>query len=514
MRRALVVAALLGAALVPAARLEAQVRFYLGTPTDTAVGLVPGASVPLPIRASTMSCGTDSVRLTLRYDPTALQVDSVTPAALSTAFGASSPASGLYTMRGSGYACGSDVQLFTVYATLQPASTGTFLWTSVDTLGLYAYTGDQALAQGRSTIAQVCHATTFYGDVDGNGRIDSRDALITLSASVGLPVTGFNLALGDVDGDGLANSRDALLMLTYAISLPVPAAVQIGQGDPDACPGTSAPGETVVFKRHGAGIEILGAASTIPALVPNTTVNDSAPRLSADGTQIVYQCADPGYSYYSEICHIAPDGTGKAALSALYPTLYTNYELPDISPDGVHLAFVSGYYYAMKMYDSVNAVRSQLPGVQYNVAGVAWSRNGLKLAFTSSGFYDSTSVYWRGLFVSDSSGANRAQIDTGYTYASAYGAVRWSPAGDSIAYVRSDGRIWSVPAAGGAVAKALTNFWGTIGGFDWGPQGLIFSLDLGDGKPSLWLLPNQNAPIQRITAGTPGDWQPAFRRNP
>ena len=521
MRRALVVATLAGAALVSAGRLEAQTRFYFGTPSDTAVGLIPGTDMAIPIRASTMSCGTDSARLTLRYDPAVFQVDSVTPAALSTAFSATSPASGLYTMRGSGYSCGSDVQLFTLYATLAPSTNGTFLWTSVDTLGLSGYTGDQALALGRSAIGQVCHATNVYGDVDRNGRIDSRDALITLSAAVGLPVSGFSLGLGDVDGDGLANSRDALLMLTYAISLPVPAAAQLGHGDPDACPGTAAPGEIVVFKRSGAGLELLGASSTTPVFVPNTTANDSAPRLTGDGTTIVYQCADPNDSYYSEICRIAPDGTGKAALSALYPTLYTNYEAPDVSPDGVHLALVSGYYNIITMYDSVNAPRPVLPGAQYYVAGVAWSRDGLKLAFTSSGFYDSTSTYRRGLFVSDSSGANRVQIDTGYTYGPNYGVVRWSPAGDSVAYGRADGRIWAVPVTGGVAATPLTNFVGSNGsngvsGFDWGPQGLVFSFDAtGNGShQSLWLLPNENAPIRRITASSAGDGQPSFRRNP
>ncbi len=520
MRRAAFVALALCGALAPARRAEAQVRFYFGAPQDTAVGLLTGIDMRIPVRASYMNCGTDSVRLTLRYDPTALQIDSVTAAAMSTAFTASSPGSGLYTMRGSGYACGSDVELFDLHVTLQAAVTGTFLWTSVDSLGLYAYTGDQAVAQGRSAIGQVCLATNLYGDVDGMGGINSRDALIVLSAAVGLPVAGFDLAAGDVDRDGVPTSRDALFILSYAIGLSVPGTTSLGEGDPSVCAGPTAPGEAVVFKRGGAGIEYLGASSTTPVLVPNTTPNDSAPRLAYDGTKIVYECRDPNNSSYSEICHIAKDGTGQAFLSATSPTLYTNYEVPDISPDGNHVALVSGYYQIITMYDSVSALRPLLPGVQYDVSGVAWSRDGLHLAFTSSGFYDSSSVYRRGLFVADSSGANRAQLDTGLTSAPPYGTVRWSPAGDSVGYVKTDQRVWVVPAAGGAVATPYTNFLSQAGSgvtvFDWGPQGLLFSFDaFGNGQhPSLWLLPNGKAPIQRITAGAAPDWQPSFRRNP
>lgn len=522
-RRVRFFAALCCGLLASAQRVEAQqTRFYLGAPGDTAIGLIPGTSMRLPIRAAYL-CGSDSARLTIRYDPAILQIDSAMPAALDTGFSSASPASGLFTVRGEGYACGSDVELFTLHATLASATTGMFLWMSVDSLGLQYYAGNQALQQ-RTSIAQVCHATNVYGDVDGSGRIDSRDALIVLSNAVGLPVTGFDLAAGDVDRDGLANSRDALLMLTYSIGLSVPSTLQIGEGAADACPGLSAPGEAVVFKRNGAGIELLGASSTTPTMVPGTTPNDSAPRLANDGTTIIYQCADPNDSYYSEICRIARDGTGQAALSALYPTLFTNYEVPDVSPNGLRLAFASGYYNIVTMYDSVNALRTVFPGPQYYVAGVAWSRDGSKLAYTSSGFNGTINAvyqYWRGLFVADSSGASIAQIDTGYTYGATYGTTRWSPAGDSVAYTRADGRIWSVPAAGGVAATPLTNFQAPnnsdgITAFDWGPQGLIFSLDLnGDGShPSLWLLPSSTSPIRRITAPASGDWQPSFRRNP
>jgi hypothetical protein len=67
----------------------------------------------------------------------------------------------------------------------------------------------------------ACPAVGRWGDLDQDGRANSRDALAILSSVVGLSVPGFNLALGDVDGDGLANSRDALILLSYAVGIDI-----------------------------------------------------------------------------------------------------------------------------------------------------------------------------------------------------------------------------------------------------------------------------------------------------
>jgi Bacterial Ig-like domain (group 2) len=71
--------------------------------------------------------------------------------------------------------------------------------------------------------AAYCGALGRWGDLDGDGLANSRDALAILSSLVGLSVGGtFNLALGDADGDGLTNSRDALIILSYAVGLQIP----------------------------------------------------------------------------------------------------------------------------------------------------------------------------------------------------------------------------------------------------------------------------------------------------
>jgi len=46
-----------------------------------------------------------------------------------------------------------------------------------------------------------CPARGRWGDIDGDGVANSRDALMALSSSVGLDVPGVDLTLGDVDGN-------------------------------------------------------------------------------------------------------------------------------------------------------------------------------------------------------------------------------------------------------------------------------------------------------------------------
>ncbi|MGD8727381.1 MAG: dockerin type I repeat-containing protein, partial [Gemmatimonadales bacterium] len=67
----------------------------------------------------------------------------------------------------------------------------------------------------------ACPAIGRWGDLDGDLRANSRDALAILSDVVGMSTVGFDLALGDVDGDGLANSRDALILLSYAVGIDI-----------------------------------------------------------------------------------------------------------------------------------------------------------------------------------------------------------------------------------------------------------------------------------------------------
>ncbi len=68
--------------------------------------------------------------------------------------------------------------------------------------------------------ATFCPARGMYGDIDKDGAINSRDALIALSNAVGIDVSAFDITLGDVDANGATNARDALIILTYSVGLP------------------------------------------------------------------------------------------------------------------------------------------------------------------------------------------------------------------------------------------------------------------------------------------------------
>jgi hypothetical protein len=84
--------------------------------------------------------------------------------------------------------------------------------------------------------------TSILGDVNGDGLVNSTDALIILSCDVGLDTSSFcPMNCGDVNGDGLVNSTDALIILSYDVGISVP--FPVGEhGCPSSvtpCPGCS-----------------------------------------------------------------------------------------------------------------------------------------------------------------------------------------------------------------------------------------------------------------------------------
>jgi hypothetical protein len=77
----------------------------------------------------------------------------------------------------------------------------------------------------------------ILGDVNGDGFVNSTDALIVLSCDVGLNTSQFcPMNCGDVNSDGLVNSTDALIILSYDVGIAVPYPV----GEP-RCPSSVTP---------------------------------------------------------------------------------------------------------------------------------------------------------------------------------------------------------------------------------------------------------------------------------
>lgn len=69
----------------------------------------------------------------------------------------------------------------------------------------------------------MCPARGRWGDLDKDQHANSRDALLTLSKVVGLPVdTLYDTGLADVNGDGAIQSVDALIILSYAVGIDIP----------------------------------------------------------------------------------------------------------------------------------------------------------------------------------------------------------------------------------------------------------------------------------------------------
>ena len=78
---------------------------------------------------------------------------------------------------------------------------------------------------------------TALGGVNGDGAVNSTDALIILSADVGINTSQYcPMNCGDVNGDGMVNSTDALIILSYDVGMTVPYAVGVG-----ACPSSVTP---------------------------------------------------------------------------------------------------------------------------------------------------------------------------------------------------------------------------------------------------------------------------------
>ena len=84
------------------------------------------------------------------------------------------------------------------------------------------------------TDGQVVVGSGALGDVNGDGLVNSTDALIVLSADVGVGTSQYcPMNCGDVNADGAVNSTDALISLSYDVGMTVPFPVGTG-----ACPAS------------------------------------------------------------------------------------------------------------------------------------------------------------------------------------------------------------------------------------------------------------------------------------
>ncbi len=115
-------------------------------------------------------------------------------------------------------------------------------------------------------------ADVTYGDVDGDGSVNSNDALLVLEHKVELVVLDkAQIKLGDVDASGSLDSADALLILEYAVGLVEKFPADVTPVDPEpSVPSTKA--EIVEYYNKAANASKAYAGEMKLHIVQGTTV--------------------------------------------------------------------------------------------------------------------------------------------------------------------------------------------------------------------------------------------------
>src|SRR5574341_464898 len=318
---------------------------------------------------------------------------------------------------------------------------------SIRVNSLVSFLGADVTPGHRTGLLNVCQAAQIGGDVSGDRKVNSRDALAVLTAAVGLSVPGgFDVGRpGDVDRDFQTTSRDALFILGYGIGLTYGAAPLLGVWLTNKCaPLAPAPNDMVFWR--AAKLYKIPAGDTIPVALGVGGVDTYYARWSADGTKLAFTASIGGYG--SEVMSVNADGTG---LDTLTGNIYGDFA-PDWSPNGSQIAFVSDRVSPQSIWvmnaDGTGQTRVTTTHTVYDVA---WSPDGVRLAFTGSAPVGGTRRLWS----VNTDGTGLVEIvGSGAHYPS---DPVWSPAGDSLMYYSSyRGLVYKVAAAGDTVpASAL-----------------------------------------------------------
>jgi hypothetical protein len=338
------------------------------------------------------------------------------------------------------------------------------------------------LGDATGDVMQVCHATGLWGDVSNDGTVNSLDALVTLSGAVGLSTGSYTLTYADVDADGQVTSRDALGMLSASIGLST-SGFRVNQGIVDRCAAQLILPRPVYFSRGSAdpgtagvsGLTIRAAGDSTVLIAGDssdaTGYNHWRPRVSPDGTQILFVCDNP-YYYDAGICKADANGGNVVHLTGLTGS---NESSPDWSPDGTQIVFVRNNQ--IWMMDSSGAAQVQAPSSPFNgVTSVSWRPvpGSHRVAYTSTAIA-SGELHTVVLDTASTDVLVKQMTCCSITYPR---FVDWNAAGDSLlfdAFVDGYTAILSAPAAAGAgldIRTALAS--GVAQQPVWTDQGVLF----------------------------------------
>jgi hypothetical protein len=491
------------AAALSAGRLTAQSGYTMSFDywfhyynSDSVVVVREGQSFDLVLvnTYDSRGFGVDSLAMRLSYDPAVLTLVGVTnlcPDSATTL---------LNVATGSGFVDLSTASCNGAYAGQQIARTtftlnvgathGTIIGLSADTLidnGGVDRTADVM----QVALAEVCHASTVWGDVDGNLSVNSRDALVALSSAVGLPTAGFDLSFADVDGDGDVTPRDALLMLSASIGVST-SGYRVAKNAPDHCAPQALLPRALYLSRLGTGYAGQAGISglTVRALADSsvTIVGDSAdtylgqsyqwrPRINPNGSSVLFVCYNA--SLYPNICSANADGSAPVRLT----TGNTVDQSPDWSPDTTQIVFVrGGQIYRMNRDGSSPTA---IPASPTGVTSVAWQpvAGSNRVAYTIGSYGGNAGVHVRSLDTASTDSLRVANLTSSRYNA---GMVDWSVRGDSLVFgVYVDGyrAVMVAPNSIGATPRMRMMFQSYTQHPAWTDQGLFFVGYYGQGTP-------------------------------
>lgn len=223
------------------------------------VGPAPnGDGVAIRLRPAPSGAPVTAFRVELGWDPSKLELAAVRPegsgADAGSGPGAAGPSRVVVAAERSGERADSTGAL--VRATFGPGpelAGGERVDVTVDVRELRGPGGEDLLDSLRAGVTSVCLRALPVGDVDGDGRRTTRDAVAMLRVHVGMPPgEGADLSRGDLNADGAADTADARRLLRRSIGLP--------DGPGGTSPGPS-PGNVAAADSAAVGDSVASADS-------------------------------------------------------------------------------------------------------------------------------------------------------------------------------------------------------------------------------------------------------------
>ncbi|MGD2135304.1 MAG: hypothetical protein PVF27_04045, partial [Gemmatimonadales bacterium] len=380
MRKLLLAVCFLGMTLVTPAAAQ-YVYFYAAG--DSVLSVLTGDTGVVELRLSTASgVGVSSYDITVFFDDASVQfvrADSVDGTGLP------SPTATVGTdevnLVASGTGTTSSATLARLYFEMDTlAVEGTLLSVKVNALTAGDGSTD-LLPTVRTDLWDVCQAERMWGDLDDDRIVNSRDALIAITAAVGLPVGGYAVQMGDVDRDGLTTTRDALFILSHGVGFSTYTVAGLPRANRCA-PLEPAPADVALWT--GGGLAYIASGDTLGQAVGYAgTYSSYYPSWAPDGSRLVVTEYIGSPLYYSyDFVVTTLDGS---QVDTLFVSTSSDYS-PAWSPDGTKIAFVSTrsspYSVWVMNADGTNQVRLSDSVWVETSSRLDWSPDGDSLTFT------------------------------------------------------------------------------------------------------------------------------------